>query len=98
MILLLTILSLALLGTLGCIGTLVYVNIKEHETKHVVVTDIPDELTRTYWDASWRALAEDAINTSETYVRLIRPAQLAASTSPQSYRRALASSRLERGE
>ena len=91
MILLLTILSLALLGTLGCIGTLVYVNIKEHEANQVVVTDIPDELTRTYWQASRRALAEDAINSSETYVQLSRPDRIAASTPSQPYRRALAS-------
>jgi len=90
MILLLTILSLALLGTLGCIATLVYVNIKERETNQVVVTDIPDELTRTYFQASWRALAEDAINSSETYVHLSRPDRIGASTLPQPYRRALA--------
>jgi hypothetical protein len=91
MILLLTILSLALLGTLGCIGTLVYVNGKEHKANRVVVTDLPEELTRTYWQASWRALAEDAINSSETYVHLCRPNRIAASTPSQSYRRALAS-------
>ena len=92
MILLLTILSLALIGTLGCIGTLVYVNAKEHEAKQVAVTDIPDELTRTYWDASWRALAEDAINSSETYVQLSRTERgIGASTPSQPYRRALAS-------
>lgn len=91
MILLLTILILALLGTLGCIGTLVYVNIKEHEVNQVVVTDVPEELTRTYFQASWRALAEDAINSSETYVRLSRPDRIAASTPSQPYRRALAS-------
>jgi len=91
MILLLTILSLALLGTLGCIGTLVYVNIREHEVNQVVLTDVPEELTRTYWQASWRALAEDAINSSETYVHLSRPDRIAASTPSQPYRRALAS-------
>ena len=91
MILLLTILSLALLGTLGCIGTLVYVNTKEREANQVVVTDLQEELTRTYWGASWRALAEDAINSSETYVHLSRPNRIAASTPSQSYRRALAS-------
>jgi len=90
MILLVTILSLALLGTLGCIGTLVYVNIKEHKANQVV-TDFPEELTRTYWQASWRALAEDAINSSETYVQLSRPDRIAASTPSQPYRRALAS-------
>jgi len=90
MILLLTILSLALLGTLGCIGTLVYVNRKEHKANQVV-TDFPEELTRTYFQASWRALAEDAINSSETYVHLSRPDRIAASTSSQPYRRALAS-------
>jgi len=90
MILLLTILSLALLGTLGCIGTLIYVNIKEHGASQAVVTDIPDELTRTYFQASWRALAEDAINSSETYVHLSCPYRLAASMPSQSYRRALA--------
>lgn len=93
MILLLTILSLALLGTLGCIGTFIYVNIKEREVNQVVVTDIPEELTTTYWQASWRALAEDAINSSETYLRLSRPDRIAASTSSQPYRRALASVR-----
>ena len=91
MILLLTILSLALLGTLGCIGTLVYVNIREHEVNQVVLTDVPEELTRTYWQASWRALAEDAINSSETYVHFSRPDRIAASTPSQPYRRALAS-------
>ena len=90
MMLLLTILSLALLGTLGCIGTLVYVNIKEREANRVVVTEIQEELTRTYWDASWRALAEDAVNSSETYVHLSRPDRIAASTPAQPYRRALA--------
>ena len=90
MILLLTILSLALLGTLGCIGTLVYVNRREREVNQVV-TDIPEELTRTYFQKSWRALAEDAINSSETYVRLSRPDRIAASTPSQPYRRALAS-------
>jgi hypothetical protein len=90
MILLLTILSLALLGTLGCIGTLIYVNNKEHKANQVV-TDFPEELTRTYFQASWRALAEDAINSSETYVRLSRPDRIAASTPSQPYRRALAS-------
>jgi hypothetical protein len=90
MILLLTILSLALLGTLGCIGTLVYVNTKEHKANQVV-TDFPEELTRTYFQASWRALAEDAINSSETYVQLSRPDRIVASTPPQPYRRALAS-------
>jgi len=89
MILLLTILSLALLGTLGCIGTLVYVNIKEREANQVAVTDIHEELTRTYWDASWRALAEDATNSSETYVHLSRPVRIVASTASQPYRRAL---------
>jgi hypothetical protein len=88
MILLLTILSLALLGTLGCIGTLVYVNSKEREANRVVVTDLQEELTRTYWQASWRALAEDAINSSETYVHLSRPNRIAASTPSQPYRRA----------
>jgi hypothetical protein len=88
MILLLTILFLALLGTLGCIGTLVYVNNKEHEAYRVVVTDLSEELTRTYWQASWRALAEDAINSSETYVHLSRPNRIAASTPSQPYRRA----------
>ncbi|HEY7002254.1 MAG TPA: hypothetical protein VH330_10985 [Candidatus Udaeobacter sp.] len=91
MILLLTILALALLGTLGCIGSLVYVNSKEHEVNQVMVTDIPEELTRTYFQKSWRALAEDAINSSETYVRLSRPDGITASTPSQSYRRALAS-------
>jgi hypothetical protein len=91
MILLLIILSLALLGTLGCIGTLVYVTNKEHEANRVVVTDIQEELTRTYWDASWRALAEDAINSSETYLHLSRPDRIAASTASQPYRRALSS-------
>lgn len=91
MILLLTILSLALLGTLGCIGTLVYVNSKEHKANQVVVTDIPEELTRTYFQASWRALAEDAINSSESYVHLSRPDTIAASTPSQPYRRALTS-------
>ena len=91
MILLLTILSLALLGTLGCIGTLIYVNIKEHEVNQVVVRDVPEELTTTYFQASWRALAEDTINSSETYVRLSRPDRIAASTPSQPYRRALAS-------
>jgi hypothetical protein len=91
MILLLIILSLALLGTLGCIGTLVYVNNKDHEANQVVVTDIQEELTRTYWDASWRALAEDAINSSETYVHLSRPDRIAPSTASQPYRRALSS-------
>jgi hypothetical protein len=88
MILLLTILSLALLGTLGCIGTLVYVNSKEREANRVVVTDLQEELTRTYWQASWRALAEDAINSSETYVHLSRSNRIAASTPSQPYRRA----------
>ena len=91
MILLLTILSLALLGTLGCIGTLVHVNLRERKANQVVVTDIQEELTRTYWDASWRALAEDAINSSESYVHLSRPDRIAASTPSQPYRRALAS-------
>ena len=91
MILLLTILFLALLGTLGCIGTLVYVSSKERGVNQVVVTDIPDELTTTYWQASWRALAEDAINSSETYLRLSRPNRIAASMPSQPYRRALAS-------
>jgi hypothetical protein len=91
MILLLTILFLALVGTLGCIGTLVYVNNKERKTNQVVVADIPDELTTTYWQASWRALAEDAINSSETYLRLSRPNRIAASMPSQPYRRALAS-------
>lgn len=91
MILLLTILILALLGTLGCIGTLVYVNSREHEVNQVVVADVPEELTRTYFQASWRALAEDAINSSETYVHLSRPDRIPASTPPQPYRRALAS-------
>ena len=90
MILLLTILALALFGTLGCIGTLVYVNRREREVNQVV-TDIPEELTRTYFQKSWRALAEDAINSSETYVRLSRPDRIAASTPSQPYRRALAS-------
>lgn len=92
MILLLTILSLALLGTLGCIGTLIYVNSKEHNANQVVVTDFPEDLTRTYFQASWRALAEDAINSSETYVHLSRPYRIAASMSSQPYRRALAAS------
>ena len=91
MILLLTILFLALLGTLGCIGTLVYVNNKEREVNQVVVTDVPEELTRTYFQKSWRALAEDAINSSETYVHLSRPNRIAGSTPSQPYRRALAS-------
>ena len=91
MIVLLTILSLALGGALGCIATLVYVNSKEHKTNQVVVTDIPEELTRTYWSASWRALAEDAINSSETYMRLSRPDKIVASMASQPYRRALAS-------
>jgi hypothetical protein len=91
MILLLTVLSLALLGTLGCIATLVYVNRKEHKANQVVVTDLPEELTRTYFQASWRALAEDAINSSETYVQLSRPYGIAASTPSQPYRRAQAS-------
>jgi len=91
MILLLTILSLALLGTLGCIGTLIYVNTKEREANQLVVTDIQEELTRTYWEASWRALAQDAINSSETYVQLSHPNRIAASTPSQPYRRALAS-------
>ena len=91
MILLLTILSLALLGTLGCIGTLVYVNSREREVNQVVVTDVPEELTRTYFQASWRALAEDAINSSETYLHLSRPDRIAASTPSQPYRRALPS-------
>jgi hypothetical protein len=91
MILLLTILSLALVGTLGCIATLVYVNRKEHKASQVVFTDLPEELTRTYFQASWRALAEDAINSSETYVQLSRPDRIAASTPSQPYRRALAS-------
>lgn len=91
MILLLTILSLALLGTLGCIGTLVYVNSREREVNQVVVTDVPEELTRTYFQASWRALAEDAINSSETYLHLSRPNRIAASTPSQPYRRALPS-------
>jgi hypothetical protein len=91
MILLLAILSLALLGTLGCIGTLIYVNNKEHKANQVVVTDVPEELTRTYFQASWRALAEDAINSSETYVHLSCPHKIAASTPSQPYRRALAS-------
>ena len=91
MILLLAILSLALLGTLGCIGTLVYVNNKEREANRVVVADVPEELTRTYFQASWRALAEDVINSSETYVHLSRPDRIAASTPSQPYRRALAS-------
>lgn len=91
MILLLTILSLALLGTLGCIATLVYVNSKEHKASQVV-TDLPEELTRTYFQASWRALAEDAINSSETYVQLSRPDRIAASMPSQPYRRALAAS------
>ena len=90
MILLLTLLSLALLGTLGCIATLVYVNSKEHKASRVV-RDFPAELTRTYFQASWRALAEDAINSSETYVQLSRPDRIAASTPSQPYRRALAS-------
>jgi hypothetical protein len=90
MILLLTILCLALLGTLGCIGTLIYVNTKEHKANQVV-TDFPEELTRTYFQASWRALAEDVINSSETYVNLSRPHKIAASTPSQPYRRALAS-------
>jgi hypothetical protein len=90
MILLLTILCLALLGTLGCIGTLVYVNTKEHKANQVV-TDFPEELTRSYFQASWRALAEDAINSSETYVQLSRPYGIAASTPSQPYRRAQAS-------
>jgi len=88
MILLLTILSLALLGTLGCIGTLVYVNNREHEVNQVVVTHVPEELTRTYFQASWRALAEDAINSSDTYLRLSRPDRIAASTPSQPYGRA----------
>jgi hypothetical protein len=91
MILLLTILSLALLGTLGCIGTLVYVNNKEREANRVVVTDLQEELTRTYFDASWRALAEDAINSSETYLQLSRPDKLVAAMPSQPYRRALTS-------
>jgi hypothetical protein len=91
MILLLTILSLALVGTLGCIATLVYVNRKEHKASQVVFTDLPEELTRTYFQASWRALAEDAINSAETYVQLSRPDRIAASTPSQPYRRALAS-------
>ena len=91
MILLLTILSLALLGTLGCIGTLIYVNTKEHKANQVVVTDFPEDLTRTYFQASWQALAGDAINSSETYVHLSRPDKIAASTLSQPYRRALAS-------
>ena len=91
MILLLTILFLALLGTLGCIGTLVYVNSREREVNQVVVTDVPEELTRTYFQASWRALAEDAINSSETYLHLSRPDSIAVSTPSQPYRRALPS-------
>jgi hypothetical protein len=91
MILLLAILSLALLGTLGCIGTLVYVNNKEREANRVVVADLHEELTRTYFDASWRALAEDAINSSETYLQLSRPDKIAAAMPSQPYRRALAS-------
>ena len=91
MILFLTLLSLALFGTLGCIGTLVYVNNKEREANRVVVTDLEEELTRTYFDASWRALAEDAINSSETYVRLSRPDKIAAAIPSQPYRRALTS-------
>lgn len=91
MILLLTILFLALLGTLGCIGTLVYVNSREREVNQVVVTDVPEELTRTYFQASWRALTEDAINSSETYLHLSRPDSIAASTPSQPYRRALPS-------
>jgi len=91
MILLLTILSLALLGTLGCIGTLIYVNIKEREANRVVATEIQEELTRTYWDASWRALAEDAVNSSETYLHLSCPDTIAPSMPSQPYRRALAS-------
>jgi hypothetical protein len=86
MILLLTILSLALLGTLGCIGTLVYVNTKEHKANQVV-TNFPEELTRTYFQASWRALAEDAINSSEIYVQLSRPDRIVASAPSQPYRR-----------
>ena len=93
MILLLTILSLALLGTLGCIGTLVYVNTKEHKANQVVVTDFPEELTRTYFQASWRALAEDAINSSETYVHLSRTDRIVTSTPSQPYHRALGSVR-----
>jgi len=90
-ILLLIILSLALLGTMGCIGTLIYVNRKEQKANQIVVTDLPEGLTRTYFQASWRALAEDAINSSESYVRLSRPDRIAASTPSQPYRRALAS-------
>jgi hypothetical protein len=88
MILVLTILSLALLGTLGCIATLVYVTSKEHKASRVV-TNFPAELTRTYFQASWRALAEDAINSSETYLRLSRPDRIAVAKPSQSYHRAL---------
>jgi hypothetical protein len=91
MILFVTILSLALLGTLGCFGTLVYVNMKEREANRAV-TNV-HELTKVYLTTFARALEENAVNSSDTYVQSHGPERIAELTPAQRYRPVVASAR-----
>ena len=90
MIFFLTVLSLALLGTLGCIGTLVYVLRKERAAA-AVITDAA-ELRKIYIQVTSKAVAERAVNSWDAYAHPFRPeaAIVRSSTRRQTYQRAAA--------
>jgi hypothetical protein len=91
MILFVTLLSLALLATLGCIGTLIYVVRKERQASGAI-TDVA-LLTKMYFDATSLALAESAVNSSDAYAHSSRTDRV-TEISParrQTYQAALAS-------
>ena len=90
MILLVSILSLALLGTLGCVSTLVYVIQKERKTTGVII-DV-EELKKMYLQVSTRAIEEAAMNSLEAYVQQSRTEANTERSSPrrQSYPQAVA--------
>ncbi len=90
MIVFLAILSLALLATLGCVGTLVYVVRKDRAATRVI-TDAT-QLRKIYIHVTSKALAERAVNSSDAYAHPFRP-EAAIETTPtrrQTYQRAVA--------
>jgi hypothetical protein len=80
------ILGLALLGTLGCIATLVYALRKDREIAGVI-TNV-EVLRKRYSEVSALALAEAAINSADAYVRTERVSQRSPERR-QTYRPAL---------
>lgn len=90
MILFLAILIAAMLGTLGCIATLVYVIRRERTPAAPVVTDAA-WLSKMLIEVTARAVSERAVNSLAAFSHSSRPDALARIDSTrQEYRPALA--------